>query len=159
MLKKATKILCSTFIVYALLVATHLGEFWPLSIYPMFSQAGHPWTRALVRDITKEEGAVDWTDKSKEELPGFQFAMDSVGINQNDLANFILKNEDWSQSKVDGLRTYFQEKLKNRDLMVFKVMGHYAGDSPDSVAIVYKPYIYMRKDTTILSSEIIREEE
>ena len=49
--RKALRITLGTLIVYALLVATHLGEFWPFSIYPMFSQAGNPWSRAVVREM------------------------------------------------------------------------------------------------------------
>ena len=40
--KKAGCLLVSLFMLQTLLVSTHLGEFWPFSIYPMFSRGGHP---------------------------------------------------------------------------------------------------------------------
>lgn len=44
-------------VVYGLLVAIHLGEFWPFSIYPMFSQTGNPWTGAAERiDVLGRQG-------------------------------------------------------------------------------------------------------
>jgi hypothetical protein len=46
------KVIGIILLIYAVLVASHEGEFWPFSIYPMFSQAGNPWTRAMVIDVT-----------------------------------------------------------------------------------------------------------
>ena len=157
MVKKSTKVLLYTVLVYGILVATHRGEFWPFSIYPMFSQAGNPWTRALVRDVTNDSLKQDWTDKRMDQLPGRQFAMDSVGINQNDLANFISKNKKWSDQQVQGLRKYFQEKLDSQALLVFKVRGKFSEEFSDSVAIDYEPYIYFSSDTTILNPKLRRE--
>lgn len=62
--KRALHIVGGVLVVYALLVATHLGEFWPFSIYPMFSQAGTPWTRAVVRELPSQTDpdtlSMDW---------------------------------------------------------------------------------------------------
>lgn len=148
MVRKGKRILFATLLVYALLVATHRGEFWPFSIYPMFSSAGQPWTRALVREIPPVT-AVDWNDKQKTELPGRVFAMDRVGINQNDLANFISKNEEWSADQIAGLRKYFDDKLEQHNLMIYKVRGVLTGRDEDSVRVTYIPFILLRSDTTI----------
>ena len=51
-IQKSVRITLISFIIYGALVATHEGEYWPFSIYPMFSKAGNPWTRAIVRDVT-----------------------------------------------------------------------------------------------------------
>src|SRR5690625_1138715 len=59
---KALKILGVLFLVHAILVSTHEGEFWPFSIYPMFSQAGNPWARAMVLDVTDLEESELWVE-------------------------------------------------------------------------------------------------
>ena len=46
------------------LLPSHEGEFWPFSIYPMFSQAGNPWTRAMVLDVTTTPDAELWEKQS-----------------------------------------------------------------------------------------------
>lgn len=38
-------------LINILLVSTHRGEFWPFSIFPMFSQAGNPWSRGVVENV------------------------------------------------------------------------------------------------------------
>ena len=58
--RKGMKIIGITLLIYALLVAPHEGEFWPLSIYPMFSQAGNPWSRAMVLDVTDQPDSEVW---------------------------------------------------------------------------------------------------
>lgn len=152
MVRKGKRILFATLLVYALLVATHHGEFWPFSVYPMFSSAGQPWTRALVREIPPGT-AVDWHDKQKAELPGRVFAMNRVGINQNDLANFISKNEEWSADQIAGLRKYFDDKLEQHNLMIYKVRGALTGRDEDSVRVTYIPFILLRSDTTIFKPQ------
>lgn len=152
MLKKGKYLLAGTILVYGLLVATHQGEFWPFSIYPMFSQAGNPWTRSLVRDVTNDSPS--WSVKTKAELPGSTFAMNEVGINQNDLANFISKTENWSEQQVKGLRKYFEEKLEQQSLMIYKVQGKLSEVKSDSVVVTYTPFIYLRSDTTIFNPRL-----
>lgn len=156
MVRKGKNILIGTLIVYGILVATHLGEFWPFSIYPMFSQAGNPWTRSLVREIPDSE----WNDwqvwNQKEELPGSQFALNQVGINQNDLANFISKNTDWPENRIRGLRKYFSSEIDDSNFLVFKVRGALSPSNPDSVVLEYTPYIFISKDTTIFNPEVQR---
>lgn len=150
MIKRAARIIVGIVVVYGALVSTHLGEFWPFSIYPMFSQAGKPWTRALVVDVTNSPD-IDWSVRSSKNSLGPVFAMDKVGINQNDLANFISKNKNWSKEKVTGLRKYFEEPLDKHELLVYKVQGKLSGTGSDSTQLTYEPYIYLKRDTTILN--------
>src|SRR5690625_7490964 len=65
---KALKILGVLFLVHAILVSTHEGEFWPFSIYTMFSQAGNPWERAMVLDVTDLEVSVLWDEHVNQHL-------------------------------------------------------------------------------------------
>lgn len=154
MVKKGRRILAGTFLVYGLLVATHLGEFWPFSIYPMFSQAGRPWTRAVVHDVTEVQDSLSWEPHQQSELPGEVFALNRVGINQNDLANFISKNKQWTKQKVSGVRKYFKEELDDKEFVVFRVDGKLAANNTDSTVISFTPYLYFRKDTTLLNPKL-----
>lgn len=152
--QKSVRVLVSVTLVYALLVATHLGEFWPFSIYPMFSQAGHPWTRSLVRDVTALDQPARWDTLNFSELPGKKFPIDLVGINQNDVANFIQKAGEWNDQRINGLRKLFSSELDQRTLVVMRVEGRLVNQPRDTISIHYIPYIVMSSDTTMLNPAI-----
>jgi len=147
-LKKATKATVITFIVYGVLVATYLGEFWPFSIFPMFSQAGNPWTRAMSMDVTDEYeqlGEIIWTIDAVEHLPGTNFALRQYGVDQIDFANFVSKTRDWNEIRVQALRNMIGEQnLESRYLMIYKVTGKMTPD--DEVVIQATPFILLTPD-------------
>lgn len=150
---RALSALLGTLLVYALLVATHEGEFWPFSIYPMFSQAGHPWSRAVVRDMSDAE-AVAWdTVTARDGLPGAPFPLAEHGIDPIDLANFVSKTQTWNTARVHGLRTMFYDQAAERDLLVMRVNGRLAG--LDSVAVEFVPYVLVRADTAALRPDLV----
>lgn len=152
--KKAVRLLSGTMLIFALLVATHLGEFWPFSIYPMFSQAGHPWTRSMVRDVTESDSAEVWKTVTFEELPGDEFPMDVVGISQNDVSNFLQKAGTWDQRKINGMRRLFSDELDDRDLLLYRVVGRLDQNPIDTVIVEYTPFLLMTKDTTIINPHL-----
>ncbi|GAB5408705.1 MAG: hypothetical protein BalsKO_10700 [Balneolaceae bacterium] len=45
-------------------------KYWPFSLYPMFSQAGNPWTRAIVTDISSSDEQDIWETTSLAEING-----------------------------------------------------------------------------------------
>jgi len=137
-LPKAIRITIATLVVYALLVVTNLGEFWPFSIYPMFSRGGHPWSRALVRDVTSETEAIPWSPVSMSDLPGRPFALVPNDIDQIDLANFVSKTERWDDRRVEALRMLFSARLNGRRLLVMRADGRI--DEDDSVRVQFIPY-------------------
>ncbi len=131
--QKSIRIVGGILVIYALLVATHLGEFWPFSIYPMFSQAGNPWSRSLVREMPSDVAdarKVSWTTTSLDSLAGDSYPLVPQGINQNDVANYVSKTESWTPDRIQGLRSIF---AKNRSLpsplLVYRVRGRLADDS------------------------------
>lgn len=144
-LRKAAKAVIITLLVYGVLVATHLGEFWPFSIFPMFSQAGNQWTRAMSMDITDEYdiyGEQVWTIDTVDELPGTHFALRANAIDQIDFANFVSKTRDWNEVRVQALRDMIGERhLIERKLMVYKVTG-YLNDSNEMV-VKATPFILL----------------
>jgi hypothetical protein len=152
--QKVSRILYSVLFIYALLVATHLGEFWPFSIYPMFSQAGNEWSRSLVHEIPADYEPGDWSERMSDELPGDVFALNRVGINQNDLANLISKNEDWSDQRLQSIRRFFGDELQENGVVVYRVRGRFSDEGSHTVSIGHTPYIYFLPDTTIINPKL-----
>jgi hypothetical protein len=146
--RRAVHALAVVFVVYGLLVATHLGEFWPFSIYPMFSQGGRPWSRAVVR-VVPEDVPTNWATAGAETLPGRPYALAEHGVNALDLAGFLTATETWDADRVDGLRTMLEaDGLHGRALLVMRVNGRIA--ERDSVVMRFKPYAHLTSDTTQL---------
>lgn len=150
MAEKAIRILGSVLVVYALLVATHRGEFWPFSIYPMFSQAGNPWTRSLVREMPRDTDpdTLDWSTVALQDVPGAAYPLKPRGINQNDVANYVSKTDEWTETRIRGLRSLF---AKNRELstalLVMKVHGQLNDGEVDVTAT---PILLFKDDATHL---------
>ena len=152
--RRSVRAILTTLLVYALLVATHLGEFWPFSIYPMFSQAGNPWSRAVVRDL----GAVPadlWATATADDLPGQPYPLLEHGVDPIDLSNFVSKTTTWDADRVAGLRAmFYADRLDDRALLVMRVNGRM--DEQDSVRVEFVPYALVRRDTTLLRPQLTR---
>ena len=147
---RALRVVGGVLVVYALLVATHLGEFWPFSIYPMFSQAGNPWTRAVVRELPSQADpdTLSWDAASLQDLPGTSYPLVPKGINQNDVANYVSKTDRWTDERVQGLRSLFTKgRTLSSPLFVFRVRGTLEADS---VAVTATPVLLFAPDTTRL---------
>lgn len=143
-------------LVYAVLVGTHLGEFWPFSIYPMFSRGGHSWVRSVVRAVPpqdplqNETGA--WSPVTFDDLPGDPYPLGPTGINQNDLSNFLSKSAQWTPEILGALRGLFPDDLEGRSLLVFRVDGRLMDGR--EVAVEYTPFVWIRSDTTIVTPTV-----
>jgi len=140
------RLLIGTLLAYALLVSTHLGEFWPFSIYPMFSRGGHDWSRAIVRDMSAESDVVPWTTVSIDDLPGEAFALSSVAINQNDIANFVAKAIDWSPDRIGAMRKVFGSALGSRSLLLYRAEGRLLDGN--RVEMAFTPFVLMTPGNT-----------
>lgn len=151
--RTSIRALLGTLLVYALLVATHLGEFWPFSIYPMFSQAGNPWTRAVVREMPPDTDKLDsWEMVAFSELPGEPYPLVPRGINQNDVANYVSKTETWTPERRRGLRNMFaKSRTLPQPLLVMKVRGT---PEADSVAIHASPVMLITSDSLKLHPDL-----
>lgn len=171
--RKAVRLLLGTLAVYALLVATHRGEFWPFSIYPMFSQAGQPWSRTVVRTVEAgafEAGAARWRETSLGALPGQPFALDLHGVDQTDLSNFVSKTRRWDADRTAALHALFDGQFypgqapekesvhegrgRGRSFLVLRADGRLT--EADSVAVSFVPYALLRPDTTLLNPRLPR---
>jgi hypothetical protein len=138
-----------TLAVYMLLVATHLGEFWPFSIFPMFSQAGNPWTRALVRRVPNEQPDKQlWNAVTLDQLPGKPLRLAAEGVNQNDVSNFVSKTPMWDEQRLRGLRKLLETSRGDETLLVYRVRGRL---DQDTVKTTAEPLILFTGDTTFIS--------
>jgi hypothetical protein len=144
--RSSIRIIGATLLLYAVLVATHLGEFWPFSIYPMFSQAGNPWTRTLVRELPEDPDGVSWTAVRLDSLPGTPFPVVEHGLNQNDISNYVSKTSDWTDQRIRGFHSLFAKTHDfTHPLLVLKVRGTLTGDSVSTEAT---PVMLLERDTT-----------
>jgi hypothetical protein len=118
-----------------LLLATHLGEFWPFSIYPMFSRAGRPFTRAIVRELAPS-GALPSGPYTPATLPGRAFGLVATGIDQSDVANIVSKTTHWTPQRLQALQRLFADPVRTRRLLVLAATGELDPDGHD-VRLLY----------------------
>lgn len=147
---KSLKITLITLLVYALLVATHEGEFWPFSIYPMFSQAGNPWTRAMVTDVTDVPESLIWDTRERDHQHGPPVSVKQYGVDQIDFSNFVTKTRNWTPQRKRALITMFDSAALEGDrrLMVMKVQGRLQEDGEESgVTLEAVPFLLMTADS------------
>lgn len=145
-IKKGIKIIGGILILYASLVATHKGEFWPFSIYPMFSQAGNPWTRAMVLDVTDLPDEQIWKTHSLYNRIAEPISLREHGIDQIDFANFMSKTPNWTPERRNALHYMFDgNNLGPERWMASKVHGRLVNQ--DSVVIEIEPFLLVTADT------------
>jgi hypothetical protein len=132
---RARRTLWTVLGIVTLLLATNLGEFWPFSIYPMFSRAGRPWTRSIVRELEPGElipsGALAY-----DELPGKPFGLNPNGLQQNDVANIASKTVAWTPKRVEALGHLFGEVTRSRRLLLLSAHGELVNGQ---VEVRFKP--------------------
>lgn len=134
-------------------MAANLGEFWPFSIYPMFSRGGIPWSRAVVREVP--EDTIRWEPVTLDNLPGGAYPLAEHGIDHIDLANFVSKTQVWDEERVAGLRRMFgQAELERRNLVVLRARGRITED--DSVRLSFIPYALLTADESKLNEDLLR---
>lgn len=151
--KRGMKVIGILMLIMAVLLAPHEGEFWPFSIYPMFSQAGHPWTRAMVVDVTELNDDEIWEAYSLENMQADPVPVGKYGVDQIDYSNFMSKTENWTESRRNALITMFgADQIGSDRWMASKVHGRMVGE--DSVAVVIQPFLMFTADTVYLNPHL-----
>ncbi|MDZ7682592.1 MAG: hypothetical protein U5J63_13000 [Fodinibius sp.] len=90
----------------------------------MFSKAGNPWTRAVVRNVTTLPDSLKWRVTDLDNLNGSSVALQDYGVDAIDFANFVSKTKDWNQQRQLALQKMFgKQRMGDRELMVMKVSG------------------------------------
>ncbi len=152
--KRSGCALLLTLLTYGILTGDNEGEFWPFSIYPMFSQGGKPWSRAVVRDVSNDDG-FSWSNVTSVDLPGEPYPLLAHGVDPIDLSNFVSKSRRWDDARVRGLRKMFGEReLRDRTLLVMRVNGRITRE--DSVIVEFVPYARLSAEGAVLNEELPR---
>jgi hypothetical protein len=118
----------------------------------MFSQAGNPWKRAIVQDVSQAEIDSLWKATDKSSLPGRTVALNELNVNTNDIANYLSKTEVWSPKKQSGVRKLLQKKLNQSNLLVYQARGSLSENDEPKVEFI--PYLYLSADTTLLNKNL-----
>lgn len=150
---KFKRILGAVLLVNILLVGTHEGEFWPFSIFPMFSQAGNPWTRGVVERVGDPSAEGIWKPRTLEELRGGAVGLYERGVDPIDFANFVGKTREWDRDRTEALRELLDAReLRDTYWAVHRVRGYLA--EGDSVVVESTPLMILSADTTIRNPKI-----
>lgn len=144
---KYKRILFSVLILNILLVSTHEGEFWPFSIFPMFSQAGNLWSRGVVEQVDTTQTSDIWKTKTIPEIENRVLSLDSIGVDAIDYANFVSKTKEWNPKRVKALRDLLKiENYPGSMWMATRVQGYLTEN--DSVVVEAIPLFLVTQDTT-----------
>jgi hypothetical protein len=120
---KGVRALAVLSLVGIALLASHLGEFWPYSIYPMFSVAGRPWRRAIAREVSGVSAEELWRPRTVETLVGRPFPVAEHGIPQIDFTEYVNHSSHWDAARVAGIRALFAAPLRTETLLIYEVRG------------------------------------
>ncbi len=152
--RRALRLIGAVFLVYAVLVATHEGEFWPFSIYPMFSQAGRPWHRAVVRELP-DDAPVRWDTLTWATLSGAPYSTQRQGhLDAIDVANYVGKTKVWTRERADALQPLLLTPGDRQRLVVFRASGRIV--EGDSVAVTFVPIAFVDADSVRLNPALAR---
>lgn len=122
--RRALRVLAVVVACHGVLVATHGGEFWPFSSYPMFARAGRPWQRALVRVVDAPLlRSAPLAAYTLEALPGAPLPLSKHGIPQNDLSTLLQRAEAWGDGELEVLSELFGALPCRAPLLVLRVRG------------------------------------
>lgn len=121
--RRALRALFALTALGVVLLATHKGEFWPFSVYPMFSSAGSAWDRVLVRRVALPLPRDPWQDVGVAELPGVPVALEPLGVEQNALTELVKQTERWDTPRLEALRALLAPVAGDRPLMLFRIHG------------------------------------
>lgn len=138
----------TTTCVGVVLVATHLGEFWPFSIFPMFSRSGRPWRNALVVALDDSDAELVGRTWTLAELPGPIVALEPLGIPQRDFAKLLVEERSWTDQGAQHLRDVLTPALRSHArLLVVDVRGDL--DARSELRITARPFAELRADGAV----------
>jgi hypothetical protein len=148
--RKAASLVVVVLVAYAGLTLTHGGEYWPFSVFPMFSKPRPSWSTPVIREIAKTAGDEIWQVTSLDHLPGSGFSLDTYGVKIHELRSVFLSNEAWEPNEILSLRSLIGEaNIRGRRLLVMDVRGQL--DPDDRVSVACLPLAILSENDTRLS--------
>lgn len=150
--RTAGRLLAVLFLINAVLVSTHRGEFWPFSVFPMFSQGGHLWTRSLVREVPDVPDSLSWEATTLHHLPGRPFPLDTQGISQNDVAGLLFNTKTRSEQREKVLRRLFAGEADPETLLFMRAQP--LRHENDSLTVTVQPLVLLTPDSAYLNPHL-----
>lgn len=148
--RKVRNILLVLLPLYLFLVATHQGEFWPFSIFPMFSQAGKPWNHAIAYQEMHSGNEIPKLQVEKQPV-GNIVKLDNLPIIQNDFSGLVRQVYfKATPEAVDNLRKIFLPVIRKYPVIIYDVKGELSGAHKGKVLLTYQPLLYISRDTSIV---------
>jgi hypothetical protein len=136
---------CVFLAVYLCVIAIGDGEFWPFSKFPMFSRAGRPWRRAIVREVSADELQAPLVEAWEKELPGKPVALHHFQINQDDLSAVARSlTLPLSAEQAALLATYFDRLRHEKTMVLYSAYGRFRPDR--SVRVRFLPLAIIGPD-------------
>lgn len=135
-------------LAYGALVLTHRGEFWPFSVFPMYSRGMDSWSRPIL--LTLPEGEVNWDDVTLETLPGEVLSMFEPGIQRIELREAFDETEEWDPEGIQGLRALIgEENIRGRHVLLVEARGTLVPE--EGVHTVVVPMAVFTSDATMFN--------
>jgi hypothetical protein len=153
-----TKWMWRIFLLNLLLVGSHLGEFWPFSIFPMFSKAGQPWSRAMIVDIPlvdsyEDPSAMLWEPMDIDIHDLQAISLKEMGIDKIDFSNYVGKTKQWTPELVIGIAKMIPDRPEQGTAwLILKVHGRM---DEGTVSVQGEPMVMLTMDRIILSPTLI----
>jgi hypothetical protein len=157
-----TKWLWRIFLLNLVLVGFHLGEFWPFSIFPMFSKAGQPWSRAMIVEAPLNQDTLGESPEVWEPLDINILNLQAVslgerGIDKIDFSNYVGKTARWTPEIVAGVGKMIPDRPdSDRAWLVLKVRGQM---TDGKVTVKGEPMVALTADTVVASPTLTQNEE
>lgn len=115
-----------------------------MSVFPMFSQAGRPWARVIVRELNATE-PLSWdTLQTPTALPGRPFPLNETDLDPVDLADFVMRTDLWEAPRRQALQRLFGAALEGRHLLIVQVRSF---PSSNGIQLYYIPLPVLTTDT------------
>ncbi len=150
--RTAAAALLVVFCSYAALTATHGDEFWPFSIYQMFSSAVRPWTRALAREVPVSSLDDLWQPVSLTDLPGRPVALKKLGAPQNDFSAFVRQSPRWTPSQRKKLQALLGYRSSDGyALVIYRVDGT---PGPRGAMVVCTPVLLVHSESVSVNPSL-----
>jgi hypothetical protein len=148
--RRAASAVLAVLLLYAGLILTHRGEFWPFSAFPMYSTGRAAWSRPVLREVSQEAGPRTWQVTSLDRLPGRPFSLFEQGVQRGALRRAFRAPKTWQAEEIVALRSLVgEEGIRGRRLLLLDVRGTLAPG--DGVAVECVPLALLTEDATLVN--------
>lgn len=151
--RRAAAAVIGMLVVYAVLVLANQGEFWPFSVFPMYSKGRESWARPLIIELPQTAGPEIWRARQLDELPGDVFSLFTKDVDEDRLRMVWNATETWTAADIVRLRPLIGENnIRGRRLLVMDVRGEPAPD--DGVSVICFPLAVLTEEGTLLNPSL-----